>query len=100
MKLRKQEIHEEMAIVGKELPHYYDVKVVGHPNGVKQMHIGQWRDVEPVLERYPGSLVTKIYPPKPPETVDVTSEDLGKEEALKEAVPALPESELEEFITL
>ena len=100
MKLRKQEIYEEMAIVGRDLPHYFEVKIPNHPNGVSQMHVGQWRDVESVLERYPDATVTKIFPPNPPQTVNVSAENLGQEEALKEAVPALPESELEEFTTL
>ena len=62
--------HQEQ-LVPREPPHYYEVKIPNHPNGVKQMHIGQWKDVEPVLERYPDATVNKVYPPGAPDTVDV-----------------------------
>ena len=91
----KLKIHEEMSLVANTLPHYCEVKVVGHPNGVKQMHIGQWRDVETVLERYPGSLVTKIYPPKPPETVDVPYIKVKDQELPMQQI--LPESQTQEI---
>tara|TARA_R100001224_G_C3892763_1_gene105584 strand:+ start:62 stop:349 length:288 start_codon:yes stop_codon:yes gene_type:complete len=89
----KLKIHEEMSLVANNIPHYYEVSVVGHPNGIKQLHIGQWRDVLPVLERYPGSTVTKIYPPKPPDTVDVPHIKIKDQELPMQQI--LPESKLE-----
>ena len=94
MKLRKQ-VHEEMSLVANNLPHYYEVKIKGHPNGVEQMHIGQWRDVETVLERYPDSSVTKIFLPKSPETVDVPHITVKDQELPMQQI--LPESQLEEL---
>ena len=91
----KLKIHEEMSLVGNSLPHYYEVKVVGHPNGVKQLHVGKWRDVEPVLERYPDSTVTKIFLPKSPETVDVPCVTIKDQELPMQQI--LPQSTLEEI---
>ena len=51
-----------------------------------------------MLFRY--ATMNKLYLPTPPSTVNVQAENLGQEEVLKEAVPALPQSELEEFTTL
>jgi hypothetical protein len=58
-------------LVAKDAPHYYEVKIEGHPNGVPQMHCGQERDAIDMCERYPGSEYMKIYLPHPPQTVDV-----------------------------
>ena len=88
------------AIIAKDPPHYYEVKLTDHPNGLKQMHCGTKRDLESVLSMNPGATWEKIYLPHTPDTVNIQATDLGKEEQLKEAVPALPESELEEFIAL
>ena len=93
MKLRKQEIYEEMAIVGRELPHYFEVKIPNHPNGVSQMHCGNRKDAERLLEIYPDATLNKRYFPGPPSTVNVHATNLGKEEVLQEAAKALPESE-------
>ena len=93
MKLRKR-VHEEMARTADEIPHYYEVGISNHPNGVKQVCCGTWRDVEGVLERYPDSTVKKVFPPK---TLDVVAETVGTECALNQASPALPESQAEEL---
>ena len=95
MKPRKHEIREEMSLVANNLPHYYEVKVVGHPNGVERMTIGQWRDVETVLERYPDSSVTKVFPPKPPQTVDVPHISVKDQELPMQQI--LPESQAVEL---
>ena len=91
----KLKVHEEMALVANSLPHYYEVKIRDHPNGVKQLHIGSWKDVESVLERYPESTVTKIFPPAPPETVDVPYIKVKDQELPMQQI--LPESNLEEI---
>ena len=92
MKLR---VHEEMSALANHLPHYYEVKIVDHPNGVKQMHIGKWRDVQTVLDRYPGSTVKKVFLPKSPETVDVPHIIVKDQELPMQQI--LPESTLEEI---
>ena len=62
--------HQEQ-LVPRESPHYYEVKIPNHPNGVKQMHCGNRKDAESILNRYPDATMTKIYPPGAPDTVDV-----------------------------
>ena len=52
-------------------PHYFEVKLCGHPNGVPQIHCGRENDAIAMCERYPGSEYTKIYLPHAPQTVDV-----------------------------
>ena len=47
------------------------IKIPNHPNGVPQMHCGNIRDAERLLEIYPDATMTKIYLPHPPQTVDV-----------------------------
>lgn len=54
-----------------QTPHYYEVKLKGHPNGIPQLHCGQEKDAIAICERYPGSTYDRIYLPHPPETVDV-----------------------------
>ena len=71
-----------------EIPHYYEVTLKNHPNGIKQLCCGTWRDVEGVLERYPDSPVKKVYPATP-QTVDVNAISIEEK--------ALPASELEEL---
>ena len=68
MKLKKQ----DQGLVKTDLPHYYEVKIKGHPNGVPQIHCGREKDAIDMCERYPGSQYTKIYLPHAPETVDVS----------------------------
>ena len=67
MKLRKK----EQGIVKTDLPHYYEVKIPNHPNGVPKMHCGNIKDAERLLEMYPDATIEKIYLPHPPQTVDV-----------------------------
>ena len=66
MKLKKQE-----SIVKSSQPHYYEVKIPNHPNGIPKMHCGNIKDAESLLEKYPDATMTKIYLPHPPQTVDV-----------------------------
>ena len=66
MKIKKQD-----SIVKSDQPHYYEVKIPNHPNGVPQMHVGNIKDVERLLELYPDATVEKIYLPHSPQTVDV-----------------------------
>jgi len=66
MKLKKQE-----SIVKSSQPHYYEVKIPNHPNGVPKMHCGNIKDAERLLEMYPDATIEKIYLPHPPQTVDV-----------------------------
>ena len=58
-------------IVAGEPPHYFEVKLCDHPNGLKQVHCGTERDRDRILEMNPGSTWEKIYLPHPPQTVDV-----------------------------
>ena len=79
-------------LVQLDAPHYYEVVIPNHPNGVPKMHCGTMRDVEMLLEKYPDATMTKIYLPHPPQTVDVSSVSMGKEQALQ-AQQILPESQ-------
>ena len=58
-------------LVAQELPHYFEVKIQNHPNGVPQICCGKEEDAILMCERYPGSTWEKIYLPHPPQTVDV-----------------------------
>ena len=58
-------------LMRQDAPHYYEVKIPNHPNGVPQMHCGNVKDAERLLEIYPDATMTKIYLPHPPQTVDV-----------------------------
>ena len=58
-------------IVRAEMPHYYEIKFVNHPNGLDKVHCGTIKDVERMLEMYPDAIYSKILLPHPPETVDV-----------------------------
>ena len=58
-------------LVRQDAPHYFEVKIPNHPNGVPQMHCGNIKDAERILEMYPDATMTKIYLPHPPTTVDV-----------------------------
>ena len=90
MKLRKK----EQGLVRSDAPHYYEVKIKGHPNGVPQIHCGQEKDAIDMCERYPGSEYTKIYLPHPPQTVDVPYVRVAPDLELP-MQQILPESELE-----
>ena len=80
-------------LVAQDAPHLWEVKIPNHPNGVKQMHCGNRLDAERLLEIYPDATMNKRYFPGPPSTVNVQATNLGKEEVLREAAKALPESE-------
>ena len=58
-------------LVARDLPHYYEVKIPNHPNGVPQMHCGNIKDAQRLLDLYPDATMEKIYIPGPPDTVDV-----------------------------
>ena len=90
MKLRKQ----EQGLVKTDSPHYYEVKIPNHPNGVPQMHVGNIKDAERILEMYPDSTIEKIYLPHPPQTVDVPYVRVAPDLELP-MQQILPESELE-----
>ena len=72
MESNELSIKKESQLARNDAPHYYEVKIKGHPNGVPQMHCGKIKDAERLLEMYPGSTMSKIYFPHPPETVDVS----------------------------
>ena len=56
----------------QDFPHYYEVKIPNHPNGVPQMHCGNIKDAERLLELYPdGDYGEDLSLPHPPQTVDV-----------------------------
>ena len=77
----------------REPPHYFDVKLSGHPNGVPQMHCSRESDAINMCERYPGSEYTKIYLPHSPQTVDVPHVRVAPDLELP-MQQVLPESEL------
>ena len=58
-------------LMRQDASHYYEVKIPNHPNGVPQMHCGNVKDAERLLEIYPDATMSKIYLPHPPQTVDV-----------------------------
>ena len=112
MKIKKQD-----SIVKSDQPHYYEVKIPNHPNGVPQMHVGNIKDVERLLELYPDATVEKIYLPHPPQTVDVPHISIAPDPELPtrdiavnmdggvggswkevEYVPSLKENDAEVFI--
>ncbi len=72
-----------------EPPHYYMLRL---PNGTTRC-CGTASDVVRVMEMYPNASVEKIVPPAPPETVTITAQTLGREQALNEGAKQLPESE-------
>ena len=76
-------------LVARECPHYYEMTL---PNGQKR-HCGTMKDVECVLSIYPNAIYNKILLPPTPDTVNVSAESLGQEEALQEAAKSLPESQ-------
>ena len=62
------------------------------PNGTTRC-CGTSSDVVRVMEMYPDASVEKVVPPDPPETVTITAQTLGREQALNEGAKQLPESE-------
>ena len=102
MKLRKS----EPAIVKSEMPHYYEIKFVNHPNGLEKVHCGTMKDVERMLEIYPDAIYSKILLPHPPQTVEVQATSVEEPLALPtikiegQEIPIqqnLPQSELKEL---
>ena len=90
----------------QDFPHYYEVKIPNHPNGVPQMHVGNIKDAERILEMYPDATMTKIYLPHPPQTVEVRATSIEEPVALPtlkiegQEIPIqqnLPQSELKEL---
>ena len=79
----------------QDAPHYYEVKIPNHPNGVPKMHCGNVKDAERLLEIYPDATMTKIYLPHPPQTVDVPHVAVAPDFELP-MQQILPESELQE----
>ena len=90
MKLRKQ----DPVIVKSDAPHYYEVVIPNHPNGVPKMHCGMKKDADRLLELYPDATVEKIYLPHPPQTVDVPYVRVAPDLELP-MQQVLPESELQ-----
>jgi len=78
----------------QDFPHYYEVKIPNHPNGVPQMHCGNIKDAERILEMYPDATIEKIYLPHPPQTVDVPYVKVAPDLELP-MQQILPESELQ-----
>ena len=101
MKIKKQD-----SIIKSDQPHYYEVKIPNHPNGVPQMHVGNIKDVERILEMYPDATMVKVYLPHPPQTVEVQATSIEEPVALPtikiegQEIPIqqnLPQSELKEL---
>ena len=102
MKLRKN----EPAIVKSEMPHYYEIKFINHPNGLEKVHCGTMKDVERMLEIYPDAIYSKILLPHPPQTVEVQAKSIEEPVALPtlkiegQEIPMqqnLPQSDLEKL---
>mgnify|MGYP003314007443 FL=1 len=81
-------------LMRQDAPHYYEVKIPNHPNGVPQMHCGNIKDAERLLEIYPDATMNKIYLPHPPQTVDVPYVRVAPDLELP-MQQILPESELQ-----
>ena len=87
---------KQSELIAQEPPHYYEVKIPNHPNGVPQMHCGMKRDADSLLEKYPDATVEKIYLPHPPQTVDVPHVAVAPDFELP-MQQSLPQSEAEPF---
>ena len=87
---------KQSELIAQEPPHYYEVKIPNHPNGVPQMHCGMKRDADRLLELYPDATVEKIYLPHPPQTVDVPHVAVAPDFELP-MQQSLPQSEAEPF---
>jgi hypothetical protein len=86
--------NQTKAIVSQDTPHYYEVRIPNHPNGIPKMHCGRKRDADSLLEKYPDATVEKIYLPHPPLTVDVPHVRVAPDLELP-MQQILPESQLE-----
>ena len=87
---------KQSELIAQEPPHYYELKIPNHPNGVPQMHCGMKRDADRLLELYPDATVEKIYLPHPPQTVDVPHVAVAPDFELP-MQQSLPQSEAEPF---
>ena len=76
-----------------EPPHYYMLRL---SNGTTRC-CGTATDVVRVMEMYPDASVEKVIPPDPPQTVNISAQTMGREQALNEGAKQLPESESIEF---
>ena len=85
---------KENFLVGKNLPHYFEVRFKNHPNGLEKIHCGTLKDVERTLEFHPDATVKQIFPPIP-DTVDVPHIIVKDQELPMQQI--LPQSELEPF---
>ena len=92
--LKSHSMDSSSELVRKDSPHYYEVKIPNHPNGVPQMHCGNIKDAERLLEMYPDSTIEKIHLPHPPQTVDVPYVKVAPDLELP-MQQVLPQSELE-----
>ena len=79
------------SLTQQEAPHYYMMYL---PDGGTRC-CGQYRDAVRLKEMYPDANVEKVYPPEVPKTVNITAQNLGRENALNEGAKQLPQSELE-----
>ena len=75
-----------------ELPHFFEVKFVNHPNKLEKVHCGTLKDVERILDMYPDAMVTQVFPPLPT-TVDVPCIRIKDQELPMQQI--LPESDLQ-----
>ena len=86
--------YSELLKLDTKIPHYFVVKLENHPNGLKQVHCGTWKDVEHMLSMHPDSTVTQMFPPEP-KTVDVPYVTIKDQELPMQQI--LPQSTLEEI---
>ena len=78
-----------------EPPHYYMLRLT---NGTTRC-CGTSSDVVKVMEMYPDASVEKIIPPEPPSTVNISAQNMGRENYLNEGAKSLPQSELRELFS-
>ena len=78
-------------IVHPEPPHYFEVV---NTEGERYRHCGKERDAINLVDMNPGFSYHKVYFPASPQTVDVMSVTVGKEQTLP-AQQILPESQQE-----
>ena len=91
MGLTTRDLQSQLAT--QDPAHIWEVKIPNHPNGVKQMQCGNRKDADRLLEIYPDATISKVFLPPPPNTVNVSAQNLGSEEALNEGKKSLPYSE-------
>ena len=79
------------SLTNQDAPHYYMMYL---PDGGTRC-CGQYRDAVSLKNLYPDAIVEKVYPPEAPKTVNITAQNMGRENTLNEGVKQLPQSELE-----